>query len=182
MSRVAVVRGPHRGQVVEHAAEHGPYLRLHAERSLGGRVLAVALGRPLRGPSVLYRVFSEAATFDRDRADVYAAAWCERGCEEFADRCEHAPEDPRLRRWVRFGPAPLQTRLEAGAPGTRESKWHLLKQWRQLEGPWICACDLIVYGDPIREFRHRVLTPVDGPMCRGCKRVAGVTERIVGRA
>lgn len=180
MSRVAIVRGPHKGTIVEHSPEHGPFFRVHSERTLAGRVLALAIGRPLRGPSVLYRVFSEAAPFDRDRADVYAGAWCEEH-EAFLDRCPHAPEDPRMRRWVRFGPRFDQTQLEAGAPGTRESKWHLLKSWRQLEEPWITVCELIVYGPVIEELRHRVLTPVDAPICKGCKSIAGLVEHEAAR-
>lgn len=176
MSRVVIIRGPHAGSVVDHEASAGAFFRVHA--AIPGALrnaLALLSGRPRHGPSVLYRVFSRAAPTD-ERADFYAAAWCEEH-DTFADRCPHTPDRP-TRRWVRFGPRRDQTALDAGAPGTRASKWHALKNWRQVEEPWLAACDLIVYGPVIEEFRHEVLTPVDVPICRNCKRLMGLEERM----
>lgn len=175
MRRVVVVRGPHAGQVIEHEPADGAFFRVRAQLAgAGRRALAALTGRPTRGRSVLYRVFSRAAPTD-ERAEFYAAAWCEQH-DTFADRCPHAPDRP-THRWVRFGPRLDQTKLDAGAPGTRASKWHEMKNWRQVEEPWVTICDLIVYGPIIEEFRHEVLTPVGVPVCRNCKRLRGLGER-----
>lgn len=224
MSRILIVRGPHKGQVVLHEPERGPFIRLRR-----GEIVEVIIStcdlvqwrginvggpdehdvqsmlrdrgidpraRPLsrwtdvdghmhfRGPTSrgterpsLYRVFSQAAP-DDENGELYAAEWCGE-CDTFADRCAHAP-DRQVRRWVRFGPRFDRTKLDPDAPGSRESKWHLLLNWRQLDEPWITACDLIVYGPIIEEYSHAILTPVGVPMCRHCKHLAGVQERMPG--
>lgn len=165
VSRVYLVDGPHKGRVVPHELAHGLYLRRRA----------------LRGPEVresLYRLFSPASLEARDVADFFAAQWCS-ACDIFRDRCRHGAP-PTTRRWVRFGPRFDRTKLAADAPGSRESKWHLLRRADQPQEPWLTACDLIVYGPIIEEYRHAVLTPIDAPMCRHCKQAARVEERIVG--
>lgn len=175
MTRIAIVRGPHKGEVVQHEASDGPFFRVRTTPRIVDRAVALLRGEPTRGRAVMYRVFTEAAPNDRDRADLYAAAWCE-DHQDFTDRCPDAPDAAFTLRWVRFGPAPLQNKLEAGSPGTRESKWHLLRDWRQIEPPWLAACGVIAYGPIVEEFRHLKLTPMGVPMCRGCKRIVGQVE------
>lgn len=176
--RVRIVRGPHRGTIItDH--DGGPYIGLVARdpRSAFDRALDRLRRRPDPPPQrTLYRIFSRAVS-DDDGADVYAAAWCAEH-DAFRDRCPHAP--PALVRvWVRFGPRYDQTGLDAGAPGARRSKWHLLANPRQVDAPWLTSCNLIVYGPVIEEYRNAVLTPIGAPMCHNCKRVAGVVESMV---
>lgn len=180
MSRVAIVRGPHVGEVLEHNVSDGPFFRMRTRVSFVDRAIALVRREQIAAPAALYRVFGEAAPSDRDRADVYAAAWCEEH-DAFVDRCPCAPEDAFTLRWVRFGPAPLQVRIEAGAPGTRESKWHLLRDWRQLEGPWVAACGIVAYGDIVEEFRHLVLTPMGRPMCKGCGAIVARVGKVASK-
>jgi hypothetical protein len=179
--RVVIVRGPHKGAtILDH--EGGEFIGFveRDTRSALERVADRFRRRSDPAPrKTLYRIFSKAVAGD-DRADVYAAAWCI-DHDTFADRCPHAPPTNK-RRWVRFGPRLNQTQLEAGSPGTRESKWHLLKNPRQVEEPWLAACELIVYGPLVEEFHSELLTPTNAPMCRNCKRIAGVVEDLTGGA
>jgi len=173
--RVEIIRGPHEALVFEHELDAGVVFRVHPGASGAlGRAVARPRGEMAVDRPVVYRIFTRAAAYDSG-ADLYAAEWCE-GHNAFADRCPHAPDRPVLR-WVRFGPRADQTGLEAGAPGTRESKWHALKNWRQVEEPWLAACALVVYGPIIEEYRHEVLTPIGVAMCRHCKRILGRQER-----
>jgi hypothetical protein len=172
--RVEVVSGPHKTLVFEHELSEGVIFRVHPGASGAlGRALAKLRGQAIGRP-VLYRIFSRAAP-DDSGADVYAAEWCAEHAA-FADRCPHAPDRP-TRRWVRFGPRTNQTQLLAGSPGTRESKWHALLNWRQVEEPWVAVCELVVYGPIVEEYRHEVLTPIGSPTCKGCKAKLGLTER-----
>lgn len=173
--RVEIVRGPDHGQVFMHDTARGLTFRVSPDDlGLLEHTLAKLQRRALPTQPVLYRMFTRAAPYDRG-ADAYAAEWCAEH-DAFADRCPHAPDAP-IRRWVRFGPRRDQTQLFAGAPGARESKWHLLQNWRQVEEPWLAACELVVYGPIVEEYRHAVLTPIGMPMCKNCKKVAGVEER-----
>lgn len=177
--RVVIVRGPHKGVIVDDDLG-GPFFRFHERDRRGAMQRGVdrIRGRaPQLAEPTLYRVFSKALP-DDERAELYAAEWCEEH-DAFIDRCPHSPAN-RTRVWARFGPRGDQTKLEAGAPGTRESKWHLLSNDRQVDAPWLTACDLIVYGPLVEEFRHVILTPIGAPMCRNCKAKAGLHERILG--
>jgi hypothetical protein len=176
--RVVIVRGPHKGAVLIDELS-GPFFRFHERdrRSPLRRYADRVRGRaPEVAAPVLYRIFSR-ANADDDRAEVYAAEWCEEH-DAFRDRCPHTPPTP-TRVWARFGPRRDQTGLEAGAPGARESKWHLLSNDRQVQEPWLTACDLIVYGPIIEEYRSPVLTPIGAATCRNCKSRAGVGERLI---
>ncbi|HEV8656943.1 MAG TPA: hypothetical protein VGR85_15665 [Candidatus Limnocylindria bacterium] len=176
--RIVIVRGPHKGAVLIDEIS-GPFFRFYEpdRRSPLRRYADRIRGRePELAPPVLYRVFARAAT-DDERGEMYAAEWCEEH-DAFRDRCPHTPPTP-TRVWARFGPRRDQTKLEAGAPGTRDSKWHLLSNDRQVAEPWLTVCELIVYGPIIEEYRNAVLTPIGAPMCRGCKSFAGLRERIL---
>lgn len=165
LSRIYLVDGPHKGEVVSHEPAHGPYLRRRALRGLEVR-------------ETLYRIFSVARSDAHDVADHFAGEWCA-PCDMLRARCRHAPV-VAARRWVRFGPRFDRTKLAADAPGSRESKWHLLRRADQPQEPWLTVCELIVYGPVVEEYCHAVLTPIDAPMCRRCKRSAGMEEHIVG--
>lgn len=176
--RIVIVRGPHKGAILIDELS-GPFFRFHERDRRGTLQRAVdrLRGRePELAPPVLYRIFSPAAT-DDERGDLYAAEWCEEH-DALRDRCPHEPPSP-TRVWARFGPRRDQTGLEAGAPGARESKWHLLSNDRQVAEPWLTACNLIVYGPIIEEYRNPVLTPIGMPMCANCKSFAGLRERIL---
>lgn len=162
--KVVIVQGRHKGTRLE-GHEGGPFFTFtdHARDSP-------------QNPPALYRIFSKARP-DDDRGDVYAAEWCQEH-DAFRDRCPHAPPG-RRRVWARFGPRRDQTQLEAGAPGTRESKWHLLANDRQVAEPWLTVCQLIVYGPIIEEYRSIGLTPIGAPICKNCKAFAGVGERAI---
>jgi hypothetical protein len=173
--RVAILRGPHKGLVLEH--DGTAFLSIRRDRTPLEVLVDRIRRRPPPGPPAMYRVFSRALADDRDRADLYAAEWCIEH-EAFRDRCPHAPPS-RTRVWARFGPRRNQTALDAGAPGARESKWHLLSNDHQVAEPWLTACDLIVYGPVIEEYRHAVLTPIGMPMCRNCKKRLGLEEQVI---
>jgi hypothetical protein len=172
------VKGPHKGAIIlEH--EGGEFIGFVAKdpRSSFQRALDRLQRKPDPAPRrTLYRIFSKALPID-ERGDVYASEWCA-DHDTFRDRCPHEPPSP-TRVWARFGPRRNQTGLEAGAPGTRESKWHLLANDRQVQEPWLTACQLIVYGPIIEEYRSRALTPIGSPTCANCKRIAGIQERAI---
>lgn len=63
LSRIYLVDGPHKGEVVPHEPAHGPYLRQRAVRSLEVH-------------ETLYRLFASAPVEAQDIADFFAAQWC----------------------------------------------------------------------------------------------------------
>lgn len=160
MSRVYLADGAGKGAIVAHDAARTPFVR-----------------RLVRDGSVtLYRIFGAAPASSRDICDLLAGEWCE-ACRMLRARCAHQPAPP-TRRWARFGPRFDRTSLDPSAPGSRESKWHLLRVATQASEPWLTACGLIVYGPIVEEYANPVLTPIGEAMCRTCKRIAGVAERV----
>lgn len=163
MSRIYLADGVDKGAIVAHDVS----ARLFVRRTASD------------GALTLYRIFGEAQASSRDVCDLLAGEWCER-CAMLRARCAHQAELP-TRRWARFGPRFDRTGLHPDAPGSRESKWHLLRRADQAQEPWLTVCDLIVYGPIVEEYANPVLTPTDAPMCRRCKRIAGLDERALTR-
>lgn len=168
MSRVLLVDGPKKGQILKHLG--GPMIS--ARHVVDDGAVLEVLYRIFAGPNRAARVAEARAA----GAEQLAAQWC-RPCDIFRDRCQHAPP-PAIRRWARFGPRFDRTKLDPSSPASRPSKWHELLNARQTQEPWLTRCGLIVYGPLIEEYTHATLTPVGVPLCSNCKAIAGVEEQI----